>query len=135
MLKLHVWEKQVLGLWSKILETNQNVEFIKLQTSWGMNLDFCMWLYIHKNNKFIQSFQVGVVRHACSCPKLCQIVSQLHLKNRLSFKVGFFHVVSKLKISSIIFSVCSQTCPKWLNISYLYLRSELRYEFDCFPCC
>ena len=55
------------------------------QTSWDMKLNSCI--------KFFQSFQVGVVRHAQACPKLCQIMSQLHLKKESSYKVISLHVV------------------------------------------
>ena len=48
-----------------------------------------MLLDIYRSNKFTQSFQVDVVSHARACPKLCQIVSQLHLKNKVGYKVGF----------------------------------------------
>ena len=41
-----------------------------------------MWLHT-------QSFQVIVVQHAWSCPNLHQIVSQVDLKNELSYNVVF----------------------------------------------
>ena len=49
-------------------------------------MTFFMWLDIHRSNIFIGSFQVVMVRHARTCPKLCQIVSQLHLENELRYK-------------------------------------------------
>ena len=53
----------------------------------------CMWLDIHRSNKFTQLFEVGVVRHAWACPKLCQIMSQLHLRDELSDKDSFLYLV------------------------------------------
>ena len=83
-------KNMVLRLWSWNHFTNQNVGFFKLQ--YVKNV--LRWLEIQSNrsNKFIQSFPVGVVRHVWACPKLCQIVSQLHLKNELRYKVRFLHV-------------------------------------------
>ena len=60
------------------------------QTSWVMKLNFCMWLDIHRRNKFTKAFQLVVVRHVRACPKLCRILSQLHLKNKLSYKLIFW---------------------------------------------
>ena len=36
---------------------------------------------------------MGVLRHAWTCPKWQQIVSQFYLKNELSYEVSFLHVV------------------------------------------
>ena len=41
-------------------------------------IEFFMWLDIHKRNTFSQT-----------SPKLCQIVSQLDIKNELSHKVVY----------------------------------------------
>ena len=49
--------------------------------------------FLCKINKFTQSFQVGMVWHVWMQPKSCQIVSQFYLKNELSYKVGFSHMV------------------------------------------
>ena len=63
------------------------------QLSWGMNLNFDIWQDIHRSNKYSWSFQVDVVKHAWTCPKLWQIVSQLYLKIGLSCEVSFLHVI------------------------------------------
>ena len=34
-----------------------------------MNLIFCMWVDIHRSNKLIQKFQMGVARHAQGIPQ------------------------------------------------------------------
>ena len=39
------------------------VNFIS-RMSWAVNLVFYIWLGIHRSSKFVQSFQVGVFRHA-----------------------------------------------------------------------
>ena len=39
--------------------------------SWAMRLAFCMWLGIRRSYKFIQSFQVDMVRHCPSDSKQC----------------------------------------------------------------
>lgn len=70
--KLHVWEKS--DPW--IMPKNQLVE-----------LRCC--IFECGNNKFIQSFQEVVIRHAWTCPKLCQVVSQLYFKNELRFSFCF----------------------------------------------
>ena len=57
------------------------------QTSWVMKLNFCMWLDIHRRNKFTKAFQLVVVRHVRACPKLCKFLSQLDLKNKLSIGI------------------------------------------------
>ena len=87
------------------------------------------------NNKFTQSFQVGVLMHVWICPKLCQTLSQLDLKNELSYEVGFFCMWLvrnswKIQICSIILIGCGKGCPKWLETTKLYLKNEIRYEFD-----
>ena len=66
--KTHVWEK--FGSWVKVQKTprpirmqfssNCNIS----QTNWSVKLNFFVWLDIHRSNKFIQTFQVGVVSHA-----------------------------------------------------------------------
>lgn len=56
------------------------------QKSRGIKLNFFMWLDIHKNSKFTLPFQVGVFRHAWTCPNWCQMLGQLDLKNDLSHK-------------------------------------------------
>ena len=38
------------------------VSFIS-RMSWAIKLVFGMWLGVHRSQKFVQSFQVGVVRH------------------------------------------------------------------------
>ena len=40
----------------------------------------------------VRSFQVSVVRHALAYPKWWQLVSQLYLKNELSYEVKLLHV-------------------------------------------
>ena len=65
-----------------------------------MKLNFLLWLDmldIHRKSKFIQSHQFVFVRHLWSCPKLCQIVIQLHLKNKLSYEVGLLLMVTNPK--------------------------------------
>ena len=47
---------------------------IRIQYSSNYSVRFCIWLQTHRSNKFTQSFQVGVVRSAWACSKLCQIV-------------------------------------------------------------
>ena len=90
----------VLDSWSKNSRTSQNVRFFKLQYL-SIELrnkgQFCIWfvtsieatnvsLYVSVN---VSHQLVDVVRNAWACPKLCHIVSQLHLKNEMSFKVIF----------------------------------------------
>ena len=60
------------------------------QISW---VNFLCEVRGNRINRFKQSFQVCVVRHGWAYPKLCQIVSQLHLKNDCSFEVDFLHTV------------------------------------------
>ena len=76
---------------SKSIRMQDSLNYNISQMSWNLKFNFRMWLDIHKRNKFTQSFQVGVVRHAWGCPKLCQIVSQLHLKNELRCELCFWH--------------------------------------------
>ena len=52
-----------------------------------------MWLDIRKSNKSTQTFLVGVARYAWAYSKLCQIVSQLYLKNGLNCKFDFLDIV------------------------------------------
>ena len=73
-------------------------EFRSLQTSMsqemnrGLKFNFYIWSETYRSNEFTQSFQVGVVRHDWDCSKLDQIVSQLHLKNELRYKIFFFYL-------------------------------------------
>ena len=100
-------KKLVLDLSSKKLQTNQNTDFSILQ----YEVNFLFAVTIHGSNKFSTSFQVGVLKHAQTSPKLSQIVSQFHPKNELSYKVSLWHVVrgsKKSKICSAISSGCRQ---------------------------
>ena len=58
-----------------------------LQTILGIKLNFCLWLDIHIINKLTQLFKLGVVTHAWAHPKFYQILSQIHLKNELSYSL------------------------------------------------
>ena len=49
------------------------------------------WLDVHRSQKLIQLFQVGVVRHGYACPTCFKTMSQLYLKNALSYEVDFLH--------------------------------------------
>ena len=52
-----------------------------------MKLNFSILLVIHKRNTFTQFFQMGVVRQVWAWSECCQMVSQLHIKNELSYEV------------------------------------------------
>ena len=86
--------KNLVGeLWSKILQTNQNAIFFKLEylTNESRNeVKFCIWLDIRKCNTFSHSFPVSMVRHD---PKMIQKTSERNLKNELRYEVDFLHVV------------------------------------------
>ena len=58
-----------------------------LQTIPDIKLNFCLWLDIHIINKFTPLFKLGVVTHAWAHPKFYQILSQIHLKNELSYSL------------------------------------------------
>ena len=79
----------VLELWSKNLKANQNAGFSKLEYLTNkLKLNFWIWLERSMNTTNVSwLLQVGVVRHAWICPKWWQIVSQLCLKNELSYEV------------------------------------------------
>ena len=55
------------------------------QTKWVMKVNSFTWLEIYRSNKYSWSLQVGVVRHAWTWSKWWKIVSQLYLKNNLSY--------------------------------------------------
>ena len=52
-----------------------------------MKLNFSILLVIHRRNTFTQFFQMGVVRQVWAWSECCQMVSQLHIKNELSYEV------------------------------------------------
>ena len=83
-------------------------------------VNFLFAVAIYKSNKFISSFQVDV------SPNLSKTLSQFHLRNELSNKIGFWHVVrssQKSRICSVISSGWGRTCSKCLKItSQLYLK-------------
>lgn len=60
------------------MKIKDSLNFNISETSWGMKLNFCMSLDIHRCNKYAQYFQVGVARYEWAYLKLSQIVSQLH---------------------------------------------------------
>ena len=66
---------------SKNFYTNENAWFMhkriihNISRGWGRKLNLFMWLHIHRSNKFRQSFKVSVVRHVCTCSKLCRMMS------------------------------------------------------------
>ena len=56
----------VFDLWSKNLKTNQNAGFFKLQyltKTWGMKLNFSIWLEVKKALNISWLLQVNVLRH------------------------------------------------------------------------
>lgn len=77
------------------------------QTSRGMNLILCMWIDIYRRNKLNWSFQVDLVRHDWAYPKLGQIMSELHLKNELSYNIGSSHVLRGPQMLQISYWMCS----------------------------
>ena len=89
--KNHVFGKNLVLIYgpktSKPIRMQDSSNYNISQTSWNLKLNFCMLLDIYKIYAVISS---GVVRHAWACPKLSQLVTQLHLKNELSYQVGFF---------------------------------------------
>lgn len=85
----------------KNLQTNQNSGLSNCNISVNiraMKLIFFIWLSTHWRNSFTESLQVGVVRHDWAYSKLGQVVSQLHLKNKLNCKVGFLDWVLMMLI-------------------------------------
>ena len=118
---------------SRPIRIQDSLNFGISETSWGMKLNFCMWLDIHQNNKFSQFFQVDMIRFDWACLKLSEIMSQLHLKSSW-IEVVFLHVVRdpwKRQIYSMISSCCRQSCSKWFTkTSWLYLKNKCRYYRD-----
>ena len=79
-----LWKPNIWELWPENfrpirMQDSLNVDIP--QTSRGMNYNFCAWSSIYRSNEYIQSFKVGVVRHAKACAKQCNMVGQLNLKN------------------------------------------------------
>lgn len=102
------------------------------QTVWDIKLNFCIWSDIHRSNNFTHSFALFVFQAWLTCPKLCQVVTQLNLKIEFSYKVSFFACFwgfIEVKIYSAISSGCSQVCPKWYKpTSYLYLKNGMKWN-------
>ena len=123
-------KKLVLQLWCKNLQTNQNADFSILQ----YEVNFLFGATIHRKNKFITSFQVGVVRHAQIYPKLSQIVRQFHLKNELSNKMVFLTFDQGFIEVKYLFShfkwVWSDMLKLIENNRLTISQNEFRYEFD-----
>ena len=87
------------------------------QTRWDIKCKF-MWLDIHRSDKFIQSFQVGVGRHTWAYEKLFQIVCQLHRGISRAIKLFFF------------------VCGYWIHRSYKFVQSiqagvANKYSYGC----
>ena len=64
-----------------------------LTKNWGIKLNFGIWLEVRESISWL--LQVGMLRHAWTCLKWQQIVSQFYLQNELSYEVSFLHVVRK----------------------------------------
>ena len=78
---------------SRPIRVQDSFNYKFLQRSWGMKLNFCMWLYIHRSNKFSQVLQVDVIRHVRVCPT-CQGMPKVKPRLRLSWAITFFFVCS-----------------------------------------
>ena len=90
LLKPLAWEKsgsQVMFQKPRATRIQDSLNYNISETSWGMKLNFCVWLRI--SNKLIQSFQMGVVSNPWLCPNLYQIVSQVHLLDEWICKIVF----------------------------------------------
>ena len=108
------------------------------QTNCGMKLNSCIWLYIHRTNKFTYAFLMIMVWHVWAFPKLCQVLSQLHLKNELGLWNCFFIVViyrSYKLIKSFqvdlvrhILSDSKYISPEWIVV-YIKLFFACGYEY------
>ena len=61
-----------------------------LQTIWGMKLNFCTWLDVHRSNKLTKPFQVYVVRHAWEYSKLCKMWVRFISQEWLELWSSFF---------------------------------------------
>ena len=84
---INIWFLSYIPKIARPIRMQDSLSYNTSQMRRGLLLNFFMLLDIHRSNKFIQSFQMSVVRHAWSCSKLWQIVSQLYLNNKLSYKV------------------------------------------------
>ena len=91
--KQNVFEKS--GSWVMILnvKASQNAGFFQLQINWDVNLNFWMWLEVHKATNIDWLLRLCVLRHDWTCQKWWQIVIQLYINNELSHEVSFLHVV------------------------------------------
>ena len=83
------------------------------KTSSGMKFDFCTWLNIKRSNKrshFSYIKSVSYIKWVWSgMAKLWQIVSQIYLKNELSYEVCFLNLVNPLTVSNVILCL-HRTC-------------------------
>ena len=95
LLKQHVSKNLILELWTKNLKTNHKARFFKpqyLTKNLRYEVEFLDMIRSKKALNISWLLQVGVIRHNWPFPKRQQIVSQLYLKNELSYEVSFLHV-------------------------------------------
>ena len=99
--KIWLFSYDIITYWPIRMQDSLNYNIS--QTTWGLNLNFCMWLDIHGSNKFAQTFRVGVVEHACACPKVMPNFESASSQEWVERKYAswFLHVVTdswKLRI-------------------------------------
>ena len=85
-IKKHNYLRAIMCLkkW-KIADTSCKLQYITNDSRYKIEFLFVVSVYII--NKFIQLFKLGVVTHTWAHPKFYQILSQLHLKNELSYSL------------------------------------------------
>ena len=101
-------ENLVFELGSKNLQTNQNSGIFKahyLRKDLRHEVEL-LYVIKHPQKQRIYSVMTSLLaRHdSRACPKLGQIVHQVHLKNYLNYKVVFLHVVRDLQKLKIFFN-------------------------------
>ena len=99
--------------------------------SWAIKFFFCIWLGIHRNYKFVQSFQVGVARYAYSDWKYwISCISEINIGMSLIFLHKFKHTLINLYnsvhsygsrqahrgMSKIIANIKSAICQDWIEL-------------------
>ena len=88
--KLFRWNKKHF---SKFLKGYHLVKNRNLVKSSGHKLFLKIWFNARKSSKSISSLLLCLLRHTRVCPKWFKIMSQLCLKNKLSYKLVFIQVV------------------------------------------
>ena len=90
----HVSKNLVLELWTKNLKTirmQDSLNHIISQRTWGMKLNFWIWLKVQGTTKYYLDASSGCAQAHMNISKKTN--SQLYLKDELSYEVSFLHVV------------------------------------------